>query len=190
VTALPSDRECRLFLSVEEFAALPEDNSTRVELQEGLRVASPRPAFGHMAVLTALVTRLHPQLPDDLIVVSEIDVDLELPTPFVRIPDLVVVHSRAAGKPGIVKASDVLLAVEVISPNSIRTDSVIKPMEYAEAGIPNLWLIDPNRPVTATVFSLVDGQYEESQRAEHTLTVDEPCRLDIDITTLLPKQFA
>jgi hypothetical protein len=63
-------------------------------------------------------------------------------------------------------SSDVVLAVEVLSSSSVRTDTVIKPLEYADAGIPHLWLIDPQPPVTATVYRLVDGQYEESQRRE------------------------
>jgi Uma2 family endonuclease len=57
-------------------------------------------------------------------------------------------------------------------------------MDYADAGIPHLWLIDPDRPVSATVLTLVDGEYEESQRAEHGFTVTEPFPLTIELDKL------
>lgn len=179
----------RCWYTVEEFAALPEDNSMRYELLEGRIVASPRPALAHMAVIHELYVQLRPQLPKGLLAFSEIDVDLQLDPPVVRIPDLVVLDARVVDRPGLVKASDVVLAVEVVSPNSIRTDTKIKPMEYADAGIPHLWLIDPARPVTVMSYQLVDGNYEESQRAVHTLWVTEPCALRIDLDSLLPDEF-
>lgn len=181
--------DARHLYTVEEFAALPEDNSMRYELQEGLIVVSPRPALPHMIVLNELWGQLNPQVTDELIVVTEIDVDLQLDPPMVRIPDLVIVHARAARTPGIVTASDVLLAVEVISPSSVRADTKVKPMEYADAGIPHLWLVDPQHPVTATAYRLVDGHYEESQRAEQTLHVQEPCELRVELGSLLPAKY-
>jgi Uma2 family endonuclease len=186
VSAQPYDR-CRY--TVEEFAALPEDNSMRYELLAGRIVASPRPALAHMVVVNRLYTQIDAQLPDGLLVVSEIDLDLELSPPVVRIPDLVIVDARVAGESGLVKASDVVLAVEVFSPSSLRSDTKVKPLEYAAAGIPNLWLIDPVRPVTVVSYRLVGGDYEESQRAVHTLRVSEPCALHIDLDLLLPEAF-
>jgi len=90
------------------------------------------------------------------------------------------------GQRGLTTASDLVLAVEVLSPSSVRTDTVTKPVDYADAGIPNYWVIDPNSPVTATVYHLVDGAYEESQRAAGQFTVSEPCALTIDLDALLP----
>lgn len=187
MTAQPFDHRC--FYSVEQFAGLPEDNSMRFELVEGRIVASPRPAVRHMVVINELYGQLAPQLPNEMLAVSEIDLDLQLTPPVVRIPDLVIFDFRVANKPGIVKAQDVLLAVEVISPTSIRTDTKVKPMEYADAGIPHLWLIDPQPPVTATVYRLVGSEYEESQRAEGELRVDTPLALWVDLEALLPAKY-
>jgi Uma2 family endonuclease len=187
VTALPSDPRC--FYTVEEFAALPEDNSMRYELLDGRIVASPRPSLRHMVVVDELYAQLRPQLPDDLLAVTEIDLDLELTTPVVRIPDLVIVHAGVAHRLGLVKAEDVVLAVEVISPGSVRTDTKIKPVEYADAGIPHLWLVDPQPPITVTVHELANGNFEESQRAEGRLWVNRPLELRIDLDALLPAAF-
>jgi Uma2 family endonuclease len=187
LTAHPFDLEC--FYTVEEFAALPEDNSKRWELVDGRIVASPRPNMPHMMVIHKLGVQMDPQLPDEFLLFPEIDLDLELPSPVVRIPDLAIVHVRGARSRGPAKATDMALAVEALSPGSRRTDTAVKLLQYAEAGIPNLWLVDPVRPVTATVYRLVDGQYEESQRAAGSLRVSEPCPLRIDLDRLLPAVF-
>jgi len=182
MTALPYDPG-HLY-TVAEFAALPEDNSAIYELQEGHIVASPRPAPPHMNVLGELYVQLREQLPATLRAMIEIDIDLEFDPPRVRVPDIVVINNPVKSDAPITKASDAVLAVEIISPSSIRTDTKIKPIEYADAGIPHLWLIDPNPPVTATVYRLVGQDYEESQYAEHTLVTAEPCPLRITLDSL------
>lgn len=188
MTIHPFDQKC--FYTVGEFAALPEDNSMRHELIDGCIVSSPRPTMRHMFVIDRLHAQIDAQLSDDvLLAVTEIDLDLELSTPVVRIPDLVIVHPSAAREGCLAKASDAVLAVEVISPGSVWTDTRVKPLQYAEAGIPHLWLVDPVRPVTATVYRLADGEYQESQRTEQELWVDEPCQLRIDLDALLPAAF-
>lgn len=184
MTVLPFDP--RHSYTVAEFAALPEDTSARYELQDGVIVMSANPAKEHMIISYQLFGQVNPQLPRDLFSVGEIDVDLQLSSPVVRIPDFLIARRGALGQPGLTKASDVLLVVEIVSPSSKHMDTKIKPLEYADAGIPNFWLVDPRPPVTATVYHLVDGDYEESQRAEGTFTVDEPCPLTVDLDALLP----
>jgi Uma2 family endonuclease len=195
VTALPDDPppdehtvpfDPNHYHTVADFAALPEDNSLRYELQEGVIVVSPRPAYVHQVVSGELYLQVRPQLPRDLAIVQELDVDLQLPTPRVRIPDLIILPKDVARRDGLKRASDILVAIEILSPGSVDLDTKVKPMEYADAGIPHAWLIDPRPPITATVFHLVDGEYQESQRAEHTLTVSAPCELTIDLDALRP----
>lgn len=183
VTALPFDP--RHYYTVAEFAALPEDTSYRYELQEGTIVVSPRPSYDHMIVSGELYRQLRPQLPGNLAVAQELDLDLQLATPRVRVPDLMVVSKSGAHRNSMIRASDVALCIEIISPGSVDLDSKIKPMEYADAGIPNFWLIDPRPPVTATIYRLIDADYEESQRAEHRFAVMEPCELSVDLDALL-----
>src|SRR5262249_17365407 len=163
-----------------------EDNSAIYELQEGHIVVSPRSARPHMRILLELAVQLRAQLPATLEAMIEIDIDLDLDPPEVRVPDIVVINNPVKSDVPITKASDVVLAVEIISPSSIRTDTKIKPIEYADAGIPHLWLIDPNPPVTATVYRLIGHDYEESQYAERTLVTAEPCPLRIELDSLTP----
>jgi Uma2 family endonuclease len=183
-TLVPYDLD-RLY-TVEEYLGLSEDKSRHYELQDGVIIMSPRPRLTHQVVSGELYHQIRPQLPAGLIAAQDIDIDIQLPTPTVRAPDLVVLRSSAWQQP-IVQASDVVLAVEIISPGSIRMDTKIKLLEYDEAGIPNYWVVDPRPPiVTATVYRLYDHGYEESERAEHSFTIDEPCPLTIDLDALLP----
>jgi Uma2 family endonuclease len=182
MTAEPFDFYRRY--TVAEFAALPEDNSALYELEEGHLVVSPRATIAHTKVIQRLCTQLDAQLPADWMASAETEVDLCLSVPVVRIPDVVIVPADLEDTGRLVTAADVALAVEVISPGSVRTDTKVKPLEYADAGIPSMWLIDPNQPVTATVLTLVDGEYEESQRVEGSFTVAEPFPLSIDLDKL------
>jgi Uma2 family endonuclease len=89
------------------------------------------------------------------------------------------------------KASDVLLIVEIISPRSRRVDTVLKPFEYSEAEIPHYWLVDLDPPApTITVFTLgapADG-YAESQTASGELVVTQPFEMRIDLGALVDRR--
>jgi Uma2 family endonuclease len=182
-TLVPYDLRRRY--SVEEFARLPEDNTFRYELQDGVITVSPRPSNLHMKVLLRLGTQIDRQLPPGLDVLPEVEVDLRPAWPKVRVPDLVVMRSDL-NRRGPNPASDVLLAIEILSPGNRESDMLDKQVEYADAGIQNLWIVDPRPPVTATVYMVCLGDFEENQRCEHTFEVDRPCPLTIDLDALLP----
>jgi Uma2 family endonuclease len=59
-------------------------------------------------------------------------------------PDVAVVRAEAITGPETTRfqAADVLLAVEVVSPDSEARDRDTKPRKYAAAGIPNFWLVE------------------------------------------------
>ncbi|SDC98484.1 Uma2 family endonuclease [Actinokineospora iranica] len=179
----PAHDERRLY-TAQQVASLPTDRSHRYELSRGVVTVSPRPIPPHSSVLHDLYSQIRPQLRSDLRVYGEIDVDLELTPPVVRVPDLCVTSADAWTGKGMVKADALFVAVEILSPGSRTMDSLLKALDYAEAGIPQYWLVDPELPVTMTVYTLVDGHYEESQRAEHKLIVTDPCPLSIDLDTL------
>jgi hypothetical protein len=48
----------RRLLTLADWEALPEDNSTHYELQEGVLVASPRPARPHQKALAQLIVHI------------------------------------------------------------------------------------------------------------------------------------
>lgn len=191
MTALPLQRP-RL-LTVAEFAALPEDSEARYELQEGHVVMSPRPRPKHQLCLGRLRSRLEEQLPDGLDVLPEVDVDLELVSPqrpgFVRAPDLVVVSRETLARVedgNLIPASEVVLVVEIISPGTHRTDTVIKHGEYADAGIPHYWVIDIEDGVSLTACHLAgEFGYLDATPLTGAVTLDEPFNVRLGLDTLL-----
>ena len=175
-------------LSLDEWAALPEDNTHHYELVEGVLIVSPRPAMAHRRALYKLVRQLEDQLPGDLVAVAEVEVVLAAQWPAtVRSPDLVVVSTALADTdPVRCQAADVLLVVEVLSPGSRKTDHVMKMHDYAEAGIPSYWILDIDKPVTLTAHLLVDGYYEIVGQSEGELSLSQPAPVVIDVAGLLP----
>lgn len=174
-------------MTIEEYFALPEDSSARYELQEGLLVMSPKPIREHQRVVVRLGALFEVQLPTGWECLPDFEVVVQTEEPAtVRAPDLVVV--REGGPSKRVGAGEVVLAVEIISPGSRKVDTVLKPYEYAEAGIAHYWLIDLDPPVPSiTVFGLgAPGEgYVESQTATGELAVTEPFPLHVDIPALL-----
>lgn len=52
------------------------------------------------------------------------------------------------------------LVVEVVSPDDPERDTKLKRLDYAEAGIPEYWIVNP-LDETCTVLTLVEGSYTE-----------------------------
>jgi len=162
-------------LTVAEYAALPEDGEIRYELQEGILVMAPSPITDHQRCLRRLLRELEDQVPDGLEPIPDVDIDLQLVRPaqpgFVRRPDLVVVTcaaiERTRRERGLLRASDVVLAVEIISPSSRRMDTVVKHGEYADAGIPHYWVVDLDGDVSLTACHLA-GDFGYASAAPST----------------------
>jgi Uma2 family endonuclease len=79
-----------------------------------------------------------------------------------RIPDLVVATGPVPDDTVWLAPEQVTLAVEIVSKGSERTDRWFKPVEYAAAGIPRLWLIEPDD--TVVQFHLSSGACQEDGR--------------------------
>jgi Uma2 family endonuclease len=158
------------FLTLEEWDALPEAEGVRLELAEGLVVMSPMPMSWHQRAVMRLGYRVDEQLPPALTALTEVEVVASASPPTVRVPDVSVTRSHIVeDNPPRLPAADVLLAVEVLSDGTRRVDRVLKFSEYADAGIPQYWIIDLGEPTSLTAYVLVDGDYELS--GEHTGTV-------------------
>lgn len=80
-----------------------------------------------------------------------------------RIPDLTV-WSRDPGHAVWYDADGLLLVIEIISPGSEATDQVTKVAEYASASIPLYWTVARDTVNTVTMYRLVDGAYQVTDR--------------------------
>jgi len=101
-----------------------------------------------------------------------------------REPDIVFMRTEHGDRIGEAYWGGADLVMEVVSPGTRRVDAVIKVREYAEAGLPEYWLIDPELE-TVTIHVLTGSSYGERvacRRGESasskalpgfTVTVDE-----------------
>lgn len=180
-------------LTMGEFAQLDEDEHHRWELTEGNLVMSPSPTPRHNMAVARIDRQVAPQLPADLEIVVDIDIDLQLAPPdqpgSARRPDLVIVErnavERVEDEGGLLRASEVLVVMEVVSPGSRRIDSVFKRAEYAEAGIRHYWIFDIDHPISVLPCQLTKSfGYGNPSAVNGTFATSEPYPITIDLDRL------
>lgn len=169
----------RLRMSWEAYLRLPE--KPKAEYVDGEVVVTPPVTVAHGIATVAVGQALSAALPR-LIVVGE--VGLALPRNRLRAPDLMVVERR----PETTWVADApVLVVEVLSPSTRLEDLVRKSTEYAEGGVGQYWVVDPEARVIE-VLGNVDGEWDILLRLdEHTTTGEVAVgehgvvRLDLDV---------
>lgn len=181
-------------MTAAQFAALGEVQTGRYELLEGRVLMAPSATPDHNVFVAELRDHLKPQLPAHVEAIFDIDVDLELAPAdqpgFVRRPDLIVAdrsaRSRVRAEGGVIRASEVLVAIEIISPGSRRADQVDKRGEYADAGIPHYWIVDLDDPMSLTECHLAEGfGYQDPGAVAGTFATTTPFPVEIRLDQLL-----
>jgi Uma2 family endonuclease len=171
-------------MTLEMWEALPDtEENRRVEVVEGIPVRMDSPQARHSLASWNLRLALRSVLPAELVAIQETAVVLNLDPFTVREPDLVVLVEPDLSQHRFTPER-VRLVAEVLSPSTGRTDRVVKPREYAAAGIPEYWLVDLDAE-TLTSFELRDGAYVET--GVHTgPSVLRACGVDVplDVSTL------
>ncbi|MGC9378462.1 Uma2 family endonuclease [Streptomyces sp. MH13] len=174
--------------TVDDLFTLP-DLPPHTQLIDGSLVfVSPQRRF-HANVIDLLVWGLRAGLP------AEFKVSREMTTILDRRngpePDVSVIRAEAVTGPTQTsyQAEDVLLAVEVVSPDSESRDRTTKPQKYAAAGIPNFWRVEQGgtdgRPVVH-VYELepMTKTYVHMGIHRDRIKVDKPYVIDIDLTAI------
>lgn len=119
----------------------------RYELIAGELLVTPAPGNRHQLAIPELVAVLRSYVDRlELGVVYVSPADLELAPETIVQPDIFVVpRSADPNRPlteGWTQVRSLLLAVEVISPSSVRTDRVMKRDFYLDVGVPEYWVMD------------------------------------------------
>lgn len=174
--------------TVDDLFTLP-DLPPHTELIDGsLIFVSPQRDF-HSVVIDLLVTGLRSIAPTGLKVRREMTIILDQRNG--PEPDVSVLRAEAVTGPATTRyqAEDVLLAVEVVSPDSESRDRTTKPQKYAAAGIPNFWRVEQvgtdGRPVIH-VYELdpLTKAYVHMGMHRDRIKVDQPYGIDIDLTAV------
>lgn len=90
----------------------------------------------------------------------------------------------------LLRSTDVLLAVEVVSPGSVTTDRITKPAQYAAAGIRSLWRVETRPELSLTAYALVSGErvYTEvgTWTTGQTAQLSEPFAVEVAVDDIVP----
>ncbi|MFD4174305.1 Uma2 family endonuclease [Streptomyces anulatus] len=172
--------------TVDDLFTLP-DLPPHTELIDGSLVfVSPQRDF-HSTMIDLLMTGLRSAAPPEVRVRREMTVVLDRRN--APEPDVSVVRTEAVTGLDVTRyqADDVLLAVEVVSPDSEARDREAKPHKYATAGIPHFWLVEmtgtDQHPVVR-VYELdpVTKAYALTGIHHDRLKTGVPFPVDVDIS--------
>jgi Uma2 family endonuclease len=161
-------------LTVENYKLLPE-TGPRYQLIQGDLYVAPAPNRFHQEISRNLQFELHSYLkrnPIGKLFNAPFDVYLDEINVFQ--PDLLIVLNERLGiltEEGAEGAPE--LVVEILSPKTGRLDLVNKKLEYARAGVKELWIIDPE-PRALTIHQLPSDGVEKIRRLgeEDTIATD------------------
>ncbi|MAQ13514.1 MAG: hypothetical protein CMN30_01765 [Sandaracinus sp.] len=179
----------------DDLLALPED--ARAEVVRGEVLMSPAPLPRHSKVQRAIARFIGGPFDDDdgrggpggWWILLEVDVRLS-EHDIVR-PDLAGWRRQRLPKPWDQRPIDVVpdWVCEVLSPSTMRHDRLTKARLYREAGVPSLWLIDPEARLLEA-FQLRDESWVEAARCgdEDTLAIPPFGVIDLEVARLFPPE--
>ncbi len=152
--------------SYEDYLNYNDDTDNRYELVRGRLNKLTPPSVRHLLIakfierkLDDLINRL--DLP--LVALREAGVQTERDS--ARLPDVCVVTSKEVEElfhRSAIFRLPVKLAVEIVSPSSKKTNYQEKPLEYANKGINEYWIVDPQLE-KVVIFVLDHGVYQQTE---------------------------
>jgi Uma2 family endonuclease len=153
-------------LTFEEYLTYDDGTDKRYEYSDGMLLEMP-PATGlHEAIITFLVIRFFLAIQESGLPLQARPSGTEVQVPNqCRRPDVVIITNEQAAQ--IANTTAILsvappLVVEVVSPESVDRDYNRKVSEYAAAGIPEYWIVDPLEG-RVLVLLLTNGRYETTE---------------------------
>lgn len=170
----------RTLVSEAEFLSLGE-TTQRVELIDGELIVSPSPSYQHQEMLSRLIVHLRRWAAQyrDPITVGLAPLDVRLSPGRILQPDAFILFERlSASHEGPVRSIPAL-CVEVLSSNRAY-DRLTKRHAYAEAGVRELWTVEP----TAAVERWSGAGLSQSELLIERLTSPLLPGFDLDLAEL------
>lgn len=147
--------------TVEQYLAITDQSRRLVEYVDGTIEVLPMPTDRHQVISQTLFLILHAHIHPRGGIVLYAPLRLRIRDGKFREPDLVLVQRRddPRRQPRYWIGAD--LVVEIVSPDDPERDTVVKRADYAEAGIPEYWIVEPDAE-RVVVLTLRDGVYHEA----------------------------
>ena len=145
------------YWSEEEYFSL--GTNRLIEFSHGRLEILPTPTQSHQLLLAALFDHLYRYVSDrDSGMVLFAPMRIQLWPGKFRQPDIVFMAAEHTDSLGEQFWRGADLVMEVVNPDDPRRDTVTKRREYAQAGIPEYWIVDPT-DASVSVFSLDGSEY-------------------------------
>jgi len=126
-----------------EVDALPDDGN-RYEVIDGSLVVTPSPSDRHQDAVGELYVRIKPYADALRMHAFMAPTQVRFSDRRVVQPDLLVLPPRDGRQvSGFGDVGRLALAVEVLSPSTMRVDRYVKRRLFAAEGVPDYWIVDP-----------------------------------------------
>lgn len=177
------------YWTAEQYLLLTDQTSRPIEFTGGYIEMLPMPTEHHHAMLEVLFFALRAFIDRLGGKVRFAPLRIQVRPEKFREPDIVLLQDAADPRRQNRYWLGADLVVEIISADTPERDLVEKRADYAEAGIPEYWLVDP-ADESITVLSLEGDRYEEQGvfRRGDTATSALLPGFAIDVTTVLDAQ--
>jgi Uma2 family endonuclease len=144
--------------SVEQYLKLTSKTNHLIEFTDGMIEVLPMPTDKHQSISRMLFFALFAFIQQLGGTVFYAPLRVQIRTGKFREPDLVVLLQADDPRRQEAYWLGADLVVEVVSPDDPERDTQVKVADYAEAGIPEYWIVNPLNE-TITVLTLADNAY-------------------------------
>lgn len=152
-------------LTFEEYLVYDDGTDNRYELEDGELILMNPPTGRHALIIYFLINTFVAEITRLQLLWAALQIIGVRTAPRrSRLPDICVVPFeviRDKLDTSAVIETGAVLAVEIVSPDSVKRDYRFKRAEYASFGIPEYWIIDPTAQKVSLLL-LVEGLYEET----------------------------
>jgi Uma2 family endonuclease len=164
---------------------LDVDTPRQIELRDGVMWVPPSPTFNHQTIAARLWTRLTDLAPAGFVV--SLGVGVMINSRNTLEPDVIVLREPVEGSHHYFDPASVAIAVEVVSPGTMRRDRLEKPPLYADAGVPHYWRIEQAPVLHVFAYDLTDrGVYRLAADSTRMLNLTAPFTISLPIDAITP----
>jgi Uma2 family endonuclease len=143
--------------TVDDYYQLPEDGN-QYEIIGGVLEMKPSPSTTHQRISHQLERKMTDSCEQEYIILHA-PIDVILSDNETRQPDILMIHrsrEHIIEEHAVVGPPD--LVIEILSPNSIKRDRMIKHESYARFGVEEYWIVDPSNLVIEQYLQAEVGQ--------------------------------
>jgi Uma2 family endonuclease len=144
--------------SVEQYLKLTSKTNHLIEFTDGMIEVLPMPTRRHQVILLLLYELLKAVINPAGGIVLVAPLRLQVRPGQFREPDVLLLLQADDPRNQEAYWLGADLVVEVVSPDNPERDTQVKVVDYAEAGIPEYWIVNP-LDETITVLTLADDAY-------------------------------